>query len=76
MREGGHNVPVDEILSRFTKGLKNLDNTIGNFNKVVIINTSEKKNRLLFECTNGNINFVEPTFIDMLFKHSLEKTKL
>lgn len=76
VREGGHNVPVDEIRSRFTKGLKNLDNTIGDFNKVVIINTSEKTNRLLYECTNDQINFVEPSYIDMLFKYSLEKTKL
>ena len=76
VREGGHNVPVSEVVSRFDRGLRNLDRTIGDFNKVVIIDTSEKTNTLLFECTNNKIDTVRPEFIGMLFEQNLENTKL
>lgn len=73
--EGGHNVPIAEIISRFNKGLRNLDRTIGDFNKVVIIDTSKKTNTLLFEYTNNKIDSVVPPFIGMLFKQKLDNTK-
>jgi predicted ABC-type ATPase len=72
---GGHDVPQDEIISRYSKGLFNYDRTFKDFNKVIVIDTSNIENRALLEISNRQAVFISPLFVDLVFSHSLEHSK-
>lgn len=69
--EGGHSVPENQIIERYKKGLANYDSTFHSFDKVILIDTSQDKNKLLFEMSNKEPIYIDATYIDLILDHSL-----
>ena len=74
MKEGGHNVPEEEILVRYHNGLQNFDKTFFKYDKVVFIDTSSEANILLLEINNTKLSYIHQNLIDVLFLHQLTQT--
>ena len=69
--EGGHSVPENQIIERYKKGLVNYDSTFLSFDKVIFIDTSRDKNKLLFEMSNKEPIYIDDSYIDLVLEHDL-----
>lgn len=69
--EGGHSVPKNQIIERYKKGLANYDSTFLSFDKVILIDTSRDKNKLLFEMSNKKPIYIDHSYIDLVLEHDL-----
>lgn len=71
VEEGGHNVPLEEIIKRYKNGLVNRDLHFDKFDKVVLIDTSKNQNILLLETNELKINYLNEGLAIILFKNNL-----
>ena len=74
MKEGGHDVPEEEILVRYHNGLQNFDKIFFKYDKVVLIDTSSDANILLLEITNAKLSYIHENLIEVIFAHQLTRT--
>lgn len=61
VKKGGHDVPVDKIISRYEKSLKNLSKVIRFAEQTVVIDNSYEKPELIIEINRGKATLHETT---------------
>jgi len=71
--EGGHNVPLSEITTRYIAGLQNFDSSFNRFDRVIMIDTSLEQNILLLEIENSEINYIHKNLESILSVNKLSK---
>lgn len=59
VRKGGHDVPVDKIISRYNKSIENLSKLVKLVDKAMIIDNSSENPELIIEIENGKATLHE-----------------